>query len=313
MATLIAYDETRAHCAIATASGTIALLRRSRADDGAWDDVARVDAATADQVTIALALTLDAHEWTIALASSRGAIEFFAMRKDDGGGRLDLVGEANADVASAGVAFAPSGTSEMSHATLASAGNDGILRIYARERGRRTTAWEEIERFEPKCPGGRATCVAWLGTSGGSSASENFPCVAYCVTFPREQTSVVMIVARDDKLQRWTLVSEMRGGHLPRGERALGARWSGATSARGARELVVFAGKTCVIYEFVGLSVSGVVSAREIGTLEHEREVNDASFDASGRTVATAARDGVVRLWMANLQSGAWEQHAMTR
>ena len=68
-----------------------------------------------------------------------------------------------------------------------------------------------------------------------------------------------------------------------------------------------------MIYEFTGVTVNSVESAREIGVLEHDYEVNNASWNASGSALATAARDGVVRLWTANLQSGAWQEYAETK
>ena len=45
-------------------------------------------------------------------------------------------------------------------------------------------------------------------------------------------------------------------------------------------------------------------------TLSHPGPVLDLDWNAVGTTLATSAADGVVRVWAANMQTGAWEARA---
>jgi WD40 repeat protein len=54
-----------------------------------------------------------------------------------------------------------------------------------------------------------------------------------------------------------------------------------------------------------------VEDAKQIGRLDHPCEVNSAEWNASGSVIATAAADGVVRLWSANLKDGTWREQTM--
>jgi nucleoporin SEH1 len=57
-------------------------------------------------------------------------------------------------------------------------------------------------------------------------------------------------------------------------------------------------------------SVGGELRTRRAATLPHPAAVHGVDWNMVGNTLATSAGDGVVRVWAANMQSGAWEQRA---
>jgi WD40 repeat protein len=88
--------------------------------------------------------------------------------------------------------------------------------------------------------------------------------------------------------------------------------WSAMTTARGALDLAVATGSRCAVYEFTGLTAEGGVQiVTEKGILRHPCEVNNCEWNTSGSIIATAAADGVVRMWSANLKDGAWRENTM--
>lgn len=54
----------------------------------------------------------------------------------------------------------------------------------------------------------------------------------------------------------------------------------------------------------------GSAPSRLCATLSHPGPVLDLDWNAVGTTLATSAADGVVRVWAANMQTGAWEARA---
>ena len=84
--------------------------------------------------------------------------------------------------------------------------------------------------------------------------------------------------------------------------------WSAMTTARGALDLAAASGSKCFVYEFTGVTTSGVEMAKEMGVLAHPCEINNCEWNASGSVVATAATDGNIRMWSANMKDGAWRE-----
>jgi WD40 repeat protein len=201
------------------------------------------------------------------------------------------------------VAFAPSHDA----LTLAAACDDGVVRFYEPREKLTATAWESTLEFEGKKPGGDATALAWRRSSERTSAV-NVPILAVGTTWTSEARHGVSVLAYDEKFRRWNVVTEMEDG-LTTSARHLA--WSATTTARGALNLVVASGSKCLVYEFTGVVVRGVEDAKQIGRLDHPCEVNSAEWNASGSVIATAAADGVVRLWSANLKDGTWREQTM--
>ena len=50
--------------------------------------------------------------------------------------------------------------------------------------------------------------------------------------------------------------------------------------------------------------------ARCAATLAHPAEVHGLDWNVVGNALATSAGDGRVRVWAANVQTGAWEERA---
>ena len=322
-ACVVAYDDTRTASVTATREGDIIYRARvahgdaDEADASSWDVVAR-DSSPQGAAVVAVALTDAAHGRIIASASASGDVTFFRVSHSDEGSSLSRVGYAATGTPTGGVAFAPAGLRAFHGPTLAFAGADGVLRLFAPRDASTATDWEEVGTYEGKTPGAALTSVAWR-RGGETNGVVDFPVIATTATYSsdREHNIAVNVLAYDVKYARWNSLKEIRGGSLPtRRELTASARcstWSPTTTARGALDLAIVAGTKCVIYEFTGVTVNSVESAREIGVLAHDYEVNNASWNASGSALATAARDGVVRLWTANLQSGAWQEYAETK
>lgn len=319
-ACVVAYDDTRTASVTATRDGDIIYRARvsnadADADASSWDVVAR-DSNPQDADIVAVALTDAAHGRIIATATASGDLTFFRVTHGDEGSTLTRVGYASTGTPTGGASFAPAGLRAFHAPTLAFAGADGVLRLFAPRDASTVTAWEEIGTYEGKTPGAELTSVAWR-RGGESSGVVDFPVIATTSRFASDDTHpiVVNVLAYDVTYARWNVLKEIRGGSLPSGAdaRARWSTWSPTTTARGALDLAIVAGRTCVIYEFTGLTVRSLESAREIGVLPHEHALNNASWNASGSALATAARDGVVRLWTANLQSGVWQEYAQTK
>ena len=57
-------------------------------------------------------------------------------------------------------------------------------------------------------------------------------------------------------------------------------------------------------------STPSSTNARLCASLSHPGPVHDLDWNTVGTTLATSAEDGVVRVWAANMQTGAWETRA---
>jgi WD40 repeat protein len=317
----VAYDDTRTACVVGTTAGEIVFRERaasvSARDDAAvedrstpsaspWTRQAYARAADDASAIVDIALSDAAHGRVIAAATASGEVSFWRASGDSNGTlRVERVGLARVEGGAKArcVAFAPS----HDVLTLAAACDDGVVRFYEPREKLTATAWEATLEFEGKKPGGDATALAWRRSSERVSAV-NEPVLAVGMTWASEARHVVHVLAYDETFRRWRFVAELALGSTTS---ARHLAWSATTTARGALNLVAASGSKCAVYEFTGVVVSGVEDAKEIGRLDHPCEVNSAEWNASGSVIATAAADGVVRLWSANLKDGTWREQTM--
>jgi WD40 repeat protein len=319
----VAYDDTRTACVVGTAAGEIVFRERassasaldaaavedhSKPSASPWTRQASARAADDTSAIVDIALSDAAHGRVIAAATASGEVSFWrasASGDSNGTPRVERVGLVRVEGGAKArcVAFAPSHDA----LTLAAACDDGVVRFYEPREKLTATAWESTLEFEGKKPGGDATALAWRRSSERTSAV-NVPILAVGTTWTSEARHGVSVLAYDEKFRRWNVVTEMEDG-LTTSARHLA--WSATTTARGALNLVVASGSKCLVYEFTGVVVRGVEDAKQIGRLDHPCEVNSAEWNASGSVIATAAADGVVRLWSANLKDGTWREQTM--
>jgi len=327
--TCVAYDDTRTACIVGTADGELVFRERassasasastasidasrasphSNLSTSAWTREATARATDAGVGIIDVALSDASHGRVVAASTESGEISFWRASANAGAvvsrlGSVRVDGGARARQ----IAFAPTHDA----LTLAAACDDGVVRFYEPRDSLTATAWESSDVFESARPGGRATSLAWRRSSERVSASiTHFPILAVGTSWPRDARHTVSALARDERARRWRVVAEMENDDGDDEETSRLA-WSATTTARGALSLVAARGSTCVIYEFTGVTPRGVESTKTMGRLRHPRRVTSCDWNASGSVIATAAEDGVVRMWSANLKDGAWCEHAV--
>ena len=312
-ATCVAYDDTRVACVVGTATGAIVFRERAvanrsvgaeeSADAASWPRVARERVPSASSIT-AIALADASCGRVVAAASSSGELSFWRARSDSNGdASLELAGALAVDggVSIHALAFAPSNDGTI---VLAAAGADGMLRFYEPREKTTATVWETTGEHESARPNGTCTALAWRRASERTGIVD-FAVLALGTSWESDATHSVSVLARDEKMGRWRVVDERADGLT---SRVSCLAWSATTTARGALNLVAACGSKCAVYEFEGVTTSGVSKATELGRLNHPCEVNSADWNASGSVIATAATDGKIRFWSANLKDGAWRE-----
>jgi len=332
--TCVAYDDTRTACVVGTADGELVFRERassasaaastasidasrasphSNLSTSAWTREATARATDAGVGIIDVALSDASHGRVVAASTESGEISFWRASANaggaGGGAGVSRLGSVRVDGGARArqIAFAPTHDA----LTLAAACDDGVVRFYEPRDALTATAWESSDVFESARPGGRATSLAWRRSSERVSASiTHFPILAVGTSWPRDARHTVSALARDERARRWRVVAEMENDDGDDEETSRLA-WSATTTARGALSLVAARGSTCVIYEFTGVTPRGVESTKTMGRLRHPRRVTSCDWNASGSVIATAAEDGVVRMWSANLKDGAWCEHAV--
>jgi WD40 repeat protein len=84
------------------------------------------------------------------------------------------------------------------------------------------------------------------------------------------------------------------------------ALWSGGSSAASERNRAESDSPS----DALASSTPSSTNARLCASLSHPGPVHDLDWNTVGTTLATSAADGVVRVWAANMQTGAWETRA---
>ena len=320
-ASAVAYDDTRTACVTATSSGGLIFRERvakaSRdseesvqkgqfAPSASASEWSRECAVSANEDGVAIthvALSDVAHGRVIAAAAENGEITFWRVYSASSGGSssVEQLGRSSSGMSKIqSIAFAPA--SDV--LTLAVARDDGSVRFYEPRERLTATAWEEVDVYESARPGGKATSIAWRRSSEMTNPV-NFPILAVGTSWPDEARHSVSVLAYDAKYRRWNLVAEMSSGLATSVQNM---SWSAMTTARGALDLAAASGSKCFVYEFTGVTTSSVEMAKEMGVLAHPCEINNCEWNASGSVVATAATDGNIRMWSANMKDGVWRE-----
>lgn len=318
----VAYDDTRTACVMGDADGDVVFRERvevaastvgernqtaasrERSAGAAWTRSCAARSPDGSAV-IAVALADASHGRVCASASASGEIAFWrASATAAGESRLETLGAVRVEggARATSIAFAPAPWTTL---TLAAACEDGVIRFYEPRERSTATSWEATREYESAKPFGECTAVAWRRASERVGLVD-FPVVAVATSWSKEARHSVSVLAYEETLGRWRVVAELEDG-LTTSVRHLA--WSATITARGALNLVAASGSKCFVYEFEGVTTSGAGKSTELGRLNHSCEVNSAEWNASGSVIATAAADGAIRFWSANLKDGTWREH----
>ena len=227
---------------------------------------------------------------------------------------------------------------------LAAAGDDGAVRFYSPSDPLALTGWELCNESEALRPGARCVAVAWRGRGvddaragssrwvsphdgsnpdgshgtpmGGRTTSDGItvpPALAVALRWP-DGVNAVRVLSYDEAAMRWNHAATVYEG--PAAVNALA--WAPGTRAGVLNDVVAVAlGADVGLFRVDTMSFGGAASLGAAGvaasleaTLSHPAVVRVCDWNAVGDTLATSAEDGRVRLWAANVATGAWEGQA---
>jgi len=227
---------------------------------------------------------------------------------------------------------------------LAAAGDDGAVRFYSPSDPLALTGWELCNESEALRPGARCVAVAWRGRGvddaragssrwvsphdgsnpdgshgtpmGGRTTSDGItvpPALAVALRWP-DGVNAVRVLSYDEAAMRWNHAATVYEG--PAAVNALA--WAPGTRAGVLNDVVAVAlGADVGLFRVDTMSFGGAASLGAAGvaasleaTLSHPAVVRVCDWNAVGDTLATSAEDGRVRLWAANVATGAWEEQA---
>jgi WD40 repeat protein len=218
---------------------------------------------------------------------------------------------------------------------LATGADDGVVRFYSPTDPLALAGWELCNEAEALSPGAACTAVCWrrpgpLDDVGGGAVPA---AIAVGLTWPnRGGKSDARVLAYDEGGMRWRVASTLFEG--PTATTALA--WAPDADAGPDRIETVAAamGSEVGVFRVEGFgarwegvpgdegpgtgtgtgtgtgSSPGTARSSFAATLAHPATVHGVDWNAAGSALATSAGDGRVRVWVANVQTGVWEERA---
>ena len=341
-----AYDTSGTRMATCTSTGAIHVFDREGGEDGSpgvWRQsagwLAHDGGASATSITFAGAefgrcVASAASDGTVCVwrevlrAPGADAAAAALAAAEDGAAPWERCGflRANASAVTA-IAFAPAAFGLQ----LACGGDDGVVRFYSPADTLALAGWELCNEHEALTPGARVTALAWCrpagADGGGGDRTGGAPMLAVALSWPGSGTNDARVLTYDDANMRWRITSTLYAG----GATVSALAWAPRTNVADAAETIAAAlGRDAGVFRVHGgdgAGGGGDASARAAppgggvgeggdrrselaASLSHPAAVASMDWNAVGNTLATSAMDGVVRMWAANAQTGAWEARA---
>ena len=139
------------------------------------------------------------------------------------------------------------------------------------------------------------------------------PTLGVALRWP-DGVNAVRVLSYDEAAMRWSNSATVYEG--PAAVNALA--WAPKTRAGDLHDVVAVAlGADVGLFRVDTMGLGGDASLGDAGgvssleaTLSHPAVVRVCDWNAVGDTLATSAEDGRVRLWAANVATGAWEEQA---